>query len=618
MLPCARAELTPSLMLRALHFLQLLDPRPRAQGLNFLASFALHVLRDEAAAFGALLFLSQTAGLFSHDLTPLRAELSTLRVLVDARLPALSARLLALGLPIEAVATRWLLCCGLGAFRPQAAAALWDALFFEEWVASGGALCTLHAACLCLLGSRAAVALGTAASSTSGGGHCGGHEFEVAQALSNAGDDFDGRRLLDGLYRTFPGSQRRPPGERPEDVGSGQAGAAPAELCSGAHLPPFASAEVCGCRCAPEPLGGLRPPLCPVALARLRAEAPPPPPFALCARGVPGCADTARGAQAQQPQHLQQPQAGGRAAAVAAGDALRVALGSGRARAAAPPQQSHASPPRAHHARAHSARHGGGGGGRLGGMTAGAHESPAGPPTATRIAPDAAFSPLADPPAHSPDGKENRREAMERARRGEVGAALRRLPRARKRLAVTDVVTEDGHADAGIRDGTPAALGGETLAAGSAPLQLLLGGAAQPNAEGAAQPSAAAATGMGTGQADAAVLPQSAAAAMGSLSVCLSVCIVEDYLSRVVANSSGGLAGTRNGVQEGLQRAQQLPHNRWRHPHPDERAAHLAKTAAAIAALEASGREAGGDGGGEERPREPPLAPSVPRYRCVR
>ena len=85
-----------------------LDVGGYTQGMNFLASFALSVLRSELLAFHALLHLSATVGLFGHDMAPLRAEVGTLRLLAAARWPRLDAKLLAIGLPLEAVATRWL------------------------------------------------------------------------------------------------------------------------------------------------------------------------------------------------------------------------------------------------------------------------------------------------------------------------------------------------------------------------------------------------------------------------------------------------------------------------------------------------------------------------------
>ncbi|KAG8462817.1 hypothetical protein KFE25_001590 [Diacronema lutheri] len=411
-------------LLRAFVARRDLDLGGYTQGMNFLGAFLLHALRDEVSAFAALLRVSETVALFSHDLAPLSAELRALRALVGARLPELSAKLADVGLPLEAFAARWFLCCGLGALRADAAASLWDALLYEEWVAPGGGLAVLHAASIALLARRAPRALDPFAGA-----------FDVAELLSTAGDDFDARAVLDALYA-------------PADATAASAHEARAAggAARGAHAPPLAFPAACGCGCAHASPGALCAPICPEALALLRASAPP-----------------------LVHHHLHHPPAlprfgaaGQLAAAAAAAGAIRTALRGGGARACAP-----STPPRTPR------------GAARGGDADG---SPRAPRTATRIAPAAsvgARTPSPPPPspaagraraapsaaaaaAAAAEGKEKsawRGDGENASRHAPAGLARAvrgaRPPRARKRLAGGALLARvDGNVDEDARAAT--------------------------------------------------------------------------------------------------------------------------------------------------------------------
>ncbi|KAJ1622935.1 rab-GTPase-TBC domain-containing protein [Pavlovales sp. CCMP2436] len=235
-----------------------LDVGGYTQGMNFNAAFVLGVMREEQPAFWALVRLSESVGLFAHDMSPLGAELGVLDALVAARLPRLAAKMAEIALPLEAIAARWLLCCGLGALSPDTALALWDAILFEEWVEAGGGLATLHASVLALLGARVEAALAPSA-----------RAFDVAELLFSAGEALDARAMLEALYPR-------------DDAQSAHA------IGGCAHPPPLPTPAATGCGCERSPLGGLRAPLCPLALAKLRRSTPMAPFFRASTAGAAG------------------------------------------------------------------------------------------------------------------------------------------------------------------------------------------------------------------------------------------------------------------------------------------------------------------------------------------
>lgn len=242
-----------------------------SQGLNFLCSFMLAVVGEEEAAFWALLRLSERVGLFAHDLVPLHLELALLDALARARWPHACARLDTLGLPIGAVAARWLLLCGHGTLAPAQCIRLWDCILYEEWVEPGGGGAVMLATALTLFGARAmwlvcarscteaAELLSTAEEGFGGGG--GGAEGRAG--ADDAAGTSDECALVRALYPA--------PGTVPD-----------AAARANAHPAPLTSASACACAPASRQLGGGGgggspgthgcAPLCPHALARARQE----------------------------------------------------------------------------------------------------------------------------------------------------------------------------------------------------------------------------------------------------------------------------------------------------------------------------------------------------------
>lgn len=103
------------------------------QSMNYIASMAFVATRNEVSSFQLLARIVEdfVPGYHTQSMMGLRADSAVLQDVLTELTPAIMRRVTSMGVPMELVATEWLMCVLSTSYTSHCVARLWDVLFYE-------------------------------------------------------------------------------------------------------------------------------------------------------------------------------------------------------------------------------------------------------------------------------------------------------------------------------------------------------------------------------------------------------------------------------------------------------------------------------------------------------